>query len=124
MLVSKNLIELVAVAVILTFRTERIAGLDLLLSFIADVHAGVAHGRMSGDPGIFSLSRRRFVQALAMLAAQARWPLRLAADGNDTAPLELWYDRPASQWVEALPIGNGRLGAMIFGEASDASTCS
>ena len=71
---------------------------------------------MSGDPGIFSLSRRRFVQALAMLAAQARWPLRLAADGNNTAPLELWYDRPASQWVQALPIGNGRLGAMIFGE--------
>ncbi len=71
---------------------------------------------MSGDSGIFSLSRRRFVQALAMLAAQARWPLRLAADGNDTAPLELWYDRPASQWVQALPIGNGRLGAMVFGE--------
>ena len=29
--------------------------------------------------------------------------------------LKLWYDRPASEWVEALPIGNGRLGAMIFG---------
>lgn len=27
----------------------------------------------------------------------------------------LWYDQPASQWEEALPIGNGRLGAMIFG---------
>ncbi len=27
----------------------------------------------------------------------------------------LWYDKPAEQWVEALPIGNGRLGAMIFG---------
>ncbi len=29
--------------------------------------------------------------------------------------LELWYRQPAQQWVEALPIGNGRLGAMIFG---------
>ena len=29
--------------------------------------------------------------------------------------LKLWYDKPASKWVEALPIGNGRLGAMIFG---------
>jgi alpha-L-fucosidase 2 len=29
--------------------------------------------------------------------------------------LTLWYDRPAHEWVEALPIGNGRLGAMIFG---------
>lgn len=28
----------------------------------------------------------------------------------------LWYDKPAKDWNEALPIGNGRLGAMIFGE--------
>lgn len=27
----------------------------------------------------------------------------------------LWYDRPASEWTEALPVGNGRLGAMVFG---------
>lgn len=29
--------------------------------------------------------------------------------------LKLWYALPASKWVEALPIGNGRLGAMIYG---------
>jgi len=29
--------------------------------------------------------------------------------------LELWYDKPASKWEEALPLGNGRLGAMVFG---------
>ena len=28
----------------------------------------------------------------------------------------LWYARPAAQWIEALPIGNGRLGAMLFGQ--------
>ena len=33
---------------------------------------------------------------------------------NDTV-LKLWYNKPAEQWVEALPVGNGRLGAMIFG---------
>lgn len=27
----------------------------------------------------------------------------------------LWYDRPATHWVEALPLGNGRLGAMVYG---------
>ncbi|MGN6102978.1 MAG: glycoside hydrolase family 95 protein, partial [Devosia sp.] len=32
-----------------------------------------------------------------------------------TPDLELWYRRPASEWTEALPVGNGRLGAMIFG---------
>ena len=28
----------------------------------------------------------------------------------------LWYERPAAVWEEALPLGNGRLGAMVFGE--------
>jgi alpha-L-fucosidase 2 len=28
---------------------------------------------------------------------------------------KLWYQQPARQWVEALPLGNGRLGAMVFG---------
>ena len=31
----------------------------------------------------------------------------------------LWYQQPARNWVEALPIGNGRLGAMIFGGAQE-----
>lgn len=30
--------------------------------------------------------------------------------------LKLWYDKPASEWVEALPLGNGKLGAMIYGD--------
>ena len=29
--------------------------------------------------------------------------------------LMLWYDQPAASWTEALPVGNGRLGAMVFG---------
>lgn len=32
--------------------------------------------------------------------------------------LRLWYKKPAKEWVEALPLGNGRLGAMIFGDVS------
>src|SRR4051794_12483518 len=34
-------------------------------------------------------------------------------------PWTLWYRQPASQWVEALPIGNGRLAAMVFGGTSE-----
>jgi hypothetical protein len=45
-------------------------------------------------------------------------PLLAAAGsraGNPASQL-LWYDKPATNWEqEALPIGNGRLGAMIFG---------
>jgi alpha-L-fucosidase 2 len=29
--------------------------------------------------------------------------------------LTLWYKKPATKWTEALPLGNGRLGAMVFG---------
>lgn len=29
--------------------------------------------------------------------------------------LKLWYNKPATKWTEALPIGNGRIGAMVFG---------
>jgi alpha-L-fucosidase 2 len=34
------------------------------------------------------------------------------------AELDLWYRGPAKEWTEALPIGNGRLGAMVFGDAA------
>ena len=34
---------------------------------------------------------------------------------NDDNTQRLWYDKPASIWLEALPIGNGRLGGMIYG---------
>jgi len=33
----------------------------------------------------------------------------------EEASTVLWYDKPATQWREALPVGNGRLGAMVFG---------
>lgn len=29
---------------------------------------------------------------------------------------KLWYQKPADEWEEALPLGNGRLGAMVFGQ--------
>lgn len=30
--------------------------------------------------------------------------------------LEIWYEEPAKKWEEALPVGNGRLGAMVMGQ--------
>jgi alpha-L-fucosidase 2 len=41
-----------------------------------------------------------------------------AADSNRSATF-LWYKQPAAKWEEALPIGNGRLGAMVFGGADE-----
>ena len=39
----------------------------------------------------------------------------LAVSPDHWEAMKLWYDKPAEKWVEALPVGNGRLGAMIFG---------
>jgi alpha-L-fucosidase 2 len=49
---------------------------------------------------------------LPFMAAQTRPDDGANADGRNLA---LWYDKPATQWVEAVPLGNGRLGAMVFG---------
>jgi alpha-L-fucosidase 2 len=38
---------------------------------------------------------------------------------QDSKSLTLWYNKPATQWVEALPIGNGHIGAMVFGGVED-----
>jgi alpha-L-fucosidase 2 len=38
---------------------------------------------------------------------------------NAQTDLKLWYKQPAQKWTDALPIGNGRLGAMIFGGADE-----
>lgn len=32
---------------------------------------------------------------------------------------KLWYKQPAGEWTEALPVGNGRLGAMVFGRVNE-----
>ena len=33
--------------------------------------------------------------------------------------VKLWYKQPAAVWTEALPVGNGRLGAMVFGKVNE-----
>lgn len=39
----------------------------------------------------------------------------VAISGVAKQDLTLWYARPATNWLEALPVGNGRMGAMVFG---------
>ncbi|MHA4807825.1 glycoside hydrolase family 95 protein [Flavitalea flava] len=42
-----------------------------------------------------------------------------AGSTSHSKNLQLWYTRPAETWTEALPVGNGRLGAMVFGKVSE-----
>lgn len=61
--------------------------------------------------------RRAFLETLLVAGAMPILHGRLHAQGIDksAAPLQLMYGRAARTWVEALPVGNGRLGAMVFG---------
>jgi alpha-L-fucosidase 2 len=38
---------------------------------------------------------------------------------KETEHLRLWYTKPAGNWVEALPVGNGYIGTMVFGKPGD-----
>lgn len=69
-----------------------------------------------------TMTRRTLIEAgmAGMLAAAAapafaQPPAGETASGLQKTSSILWYDKPANQWVEANPVGNGRLGAMIFG---------
>ncbi|HKE60291.1 MAG TPA: glycoside hydrolase family 95 protein [Pyrinomonadaceae bacterium] len=64
------------------------------------------------------ITRRRFLKQAAVATATlplASHAVELTALVAPSQPLLLWYDKPAAQWTEALPIGNGRLAAMVFG---------
>ena len=41
----------------------------------------------------------------------------LATEAQEQLPMRLWYDRPAEFFEESLPIGNGKLGALVYGGA-------
>jgi alpha-L-fucosidase 2 len=46
--------------------------------------------------------------------------LKDEADGKSfNSTTKLWYEEPASMWSDALPIGNGRLGGMVFGRTHE-----
>jgi len=41
--------------------------------------------------------------------------LATACSSNSQQALKLWYEQPASEWMQATPVGNGRIGAMVYG---------
>ena len=60
------------------------------------------------------VSRRTFLQGAAAIGIASKIAPKLDAQPAGPSDL-LWYDKPAERWLEALPLGNGRLGAMVFG---------
>ena len=64
------------------------------------------------------MSHSEGISRRVALSGMAAIPMALAAKvqaGTTVASNRLWYGQPAARWEEALPLGNGRLGAMVFG---------
>ncbi len=57
---------------------------------------------------------RLYLFAIALLLCAAGYPAAVQSETN-----VLWYAQPATNWTQALPIGNGRLGAMVFGGTTE-----
>lgn len=53
--------------------------------------------------------------SVVLFAQENNIPSKIDRKTFDPSTL-LWYDKPAQKWEEALPVGNGRLGAMVFGK--------
>jgi alpha-L-fucosidase 2 len=71
-------------------------------------------------------TRRSFLGTTSALLGDLSFSKRLGfaeslkkTTSSETDDLTLWYEKPAAQWVDALPLGNGRLGAMVYGGGED-----
>ncbi len=70
------------------------------------------------------MDRRQFLANAGLLGFALNWHdvlsgrMGYALEGNATKEqgrLSIWYNQPAAQWNEALPLGNGFMGAMVYG---------
>lgn len=73
--------------------------------------------RPAEDPPGSGLSRRSALASAASLLVLPTLPEHAIANESPASAgtQRLWYRQPAARWEEAVPIGNGRLGAMVFG---------
>ena len=67
-------------------------------------------GRAHSAAGLFKCAPRILAVAPVLLFC-----VTFSSFAADNPALRLWYSQPAAKWTEALPIGNGRMGAMVFG---------
>src|SRR5579871_369781 len=70
-------------------------------------------------------TRKTFLRSVTAATVAAPTLERLATAASrvsavdDDAAAVLWYREPAREWLQALPIGNGRIAAMVFGGIVD-----
>jgi alpha-L-fucosidase 2 len=72
-------------------------------------------GLMRRNPAVPATVCLLAVLILGGVASRSEAQQPLFTDPPANTSLVLVYDKPAQKWTEALPIGNGRMGAMVFG---------
>lgn len=82
---------------------------ELIKATAAALAAGAAPGALAASPPA------RATPATGDVGPAAAGATATSTTRAPARPLQLWYPRPATRWVEALPLGNGRLGAMVWG---------
>ncbi len=70
----------------------------------------------SNSPGLRVLPSPRLAVILAPLLILTFLAVAVSASSSD---LLLWFDSPGTQFTQSLPLGNGRLGAMVFGGVAE-----
>lgn len=68
---------------------------------------------------MYNLYKFKKLKASVYLLVLATLILGFSYESSAQQDLKLWYKQPARNWNEALPVGNGRIGAMVFGRVNE-----
>jgi len=60
--------------------------------------------------------KRFFIYGVTILIVFSIWSCNTNEYQYQQPEVKLWYEQPAREWTQALPVGNGRLGAMVYGD--------
>jgi alpha-L-fucosidase 2 len=82
-------------------------------------HVSVGSGAMRHARHRPRLSRTLTSTALKALSAALLLTTSSLFAAQPQSSTQLWYDKPAAKWTDALPVGNGTLGGMVFGNPSE-----
>ena len=64
-----------------------------------------------------------FNRILFTIAIAAFWSCTVLKEETDEQSLKIWFEQPTQDWNEGLPIGNGSLGAMVYGSPAKEVIC-
>ncbi len=80
----------------------------------------LAKNRFISFKFFFKFFLKAYLFIIPQLLFSQEKPVAVTIDQKIFSPSAfMWYNKPAAQWEEALPVGNGRLGAMVYGRTDE-----